>query len=315
MATQDLTNASALLRNTSARRVIDPSSRPIDTIQLLQSRGRFIPVAALGGAEPYAWGLVTSNNSTAERFVEGQAVPAGTRRGFQKPQVNAFYWREIVRVTGRARDIARNGGFVGDDLLVAEQQNATLNMFALMEQDLLGSTVNLGLPSLIDDTALYAGINPATYTVFASKVSTGVGTLSAAAMADHYEAQSSSPYNSMASDILMPPNQVTNYTAIAGLHGGTAVARSATPQMGGYDVGINPAVASYNAIPIRVIRGMTTSEILWPNLADITIGVQRDVTFDPFGQVSDDTVGQVSFGAMVILEDRRLHSKMTGVTV
>lgn len=314
MPEQNYSNASALLRNTAPRRVVDPSSRPIDLIQLLQSRGRFIPVAQLGGAEPYVWSLVTANNTTAERFVEGQALPAGTRRSFQNPSVGAFYWREVVRVTGRAQDIARNNGYVDANLLAAEQENATLNMLYLMEQDLKGSTVNLGLPSIIDDTALYGGINPATYTVHASKVTTSVSTLTAAAMADHYEAQANAPYNSVASDILAAPNQITNYTAIAGLHGGTAVTRTTTPQAGGYDVGINPAVASYNGIPFRQIRGATTTELLWPNLNDVTVAVQRDVTYKPMPDQADDTIGQVSFGALIIVENRRLHSKMTGIT-
>lgn len=315
MATQDYSNASALLRNTAPRKVVDPSSRPIDLIQLLQSRGRFVPVAALGGAEPYVWSLVTSTNSTAERFVESQAIPGGTRRSFQNPSVSAFYWREVVRVTGRARDIARNNGFVDQNLLLAEQENATLNMLYLMEQELLGSTVNLGLASIVDDTALYGGINPATYTVHASKVTTSVSTLTAAAMADHYEAMTSAPYNAIPSDIIMSPNQLTNYAAIAGLNGGTAVTRMNTPQMGAYDVAVNVSTMSYQGIPIQRVRNQTTSEILWLNLSDVTIGVQRDVEYKPLAEMADDTVGQVSFGAMVILENRRLHSKMTGVTV
>jgi hypothetical protein len=147
-----------------------------------------------------------------------------------------------------------------------------------------------------------------------AKVTTSVSTLTAAAMADHYEAQANAPYNSVATDILAAPNQITNYTSIAGLHGGTAVTRTTTPQAGGYDVGINPAVASFNGIPFRMIRGATTTELLWPNLNDITIAVQRDVTYKPMPDQADDTVGQVSFGALVILENRRLHSKMTGIT-
>jgi hypothetical protein len=314
MPTQDYSNASALLRNTAPRRVVDPSSRPIDLITLLQSRGRFVPVAQLGGAEPYVWSLVTANNTTAERFVEGQALPGGTRRSFQNPTVGAFYWREVVRVTGRAQDIARGNGLVDANLLAAEIENASMNMLYLMEQDLKGSTVNLGLPSIIDDTALYGGVNPATYTVHASKVTTSVGTLAAAAMADHYEAQANAPYNSVATDILAAPNQITNYTAIAGLHGGTSVTRTTTPQAGGYDVGINPAVAAYNGIPLRMIRGATTTELLWVNVNDITIGVQRDAAYKALADQADDTVGQVSMAAMVIVENRRLHSKMTGIT-
>lgn len=314
MATQDYSNASPLLRNTAPRRVVDPSSRPTDLVSLLMARQRFVPVAALGGAEPYVWSLVTSNNSTAERFTEGQATPAGSRRGFVNPSVSAFYWRELVRVSGRAADIARNNGFVEANLLQAEQQNATLNMLYLMEQDLLGSTVNLGLPSIIDDTALYGGVNPATYTVHASKVSTGVGAQSAATMADHYEAMTSAPYNALPSDILMSPNQITNYTAIAGLHGGTAVSRMMLPATQGYDVGVPIETATYQGVPIRRIRNATTTETLWVNLNDVTIGVQRDISYKPLAEMADDTVGQVSFAGLVIVENRRLHSKQTGVT-
>jgi hypothetical protein len=314
MATQDYSNASSLLRNTAPRVVVDPSSRPTDLISLLIARQRFVRVADLGGAEPYVWSLVTANNSTAERFTEGQALPAGTRRGFVNPSVNAFYWREVVRVTGRAADIARNNGYVEANLLQSEQQNATLNMLYVMEQDLLGSTVNLGLPSIIDDTASYGGVNPGTYTVHASKVSTGVGNQSAATLADHYEAITSPPYNTVPTDILMPPNQITNYTGIAGLHGGTAVTRMMLPATQGYDVGVPIESASYQGHPIRRIRNATSTETLWVNLNDVTIGVQRDIEYLPLAQTADDTVGQVSFAGLVIVKNRRLHSKQTGVS-
>jgi len=311
MPTQDYTNASPILRNTASRGIVDTTSRPIDLIRLLQARGRFIPVQSLPrpGAEPYKVALLIGNGSTAGRFVEGQAASAGARRSFAEISYSAFYWREVVRVSGRLLDVARAGGVLDPNLLQAEIENATLNMLYAMEQDFLGSTVNLGLPSMIDDTTLLGGLDPSTYTTHASKVSTVGGAQTAAALADHYEAITAAPYNAMPTDILSAPNQVTNYTNLAGLGGGTATARIMLPATQGYDIGINPAAASFNGIPWRQINGMTNTETYWPNLNDITMGVQRDAAYEPYGKTNDDTTGQVTMAVIPILERRRSHSK------
>lgn len=315
MPIQDYSNASALLRNTAPRAVVDPSSRPIDLIQFLQSRGRFMSVDALGGAEPFVWSLVKDNGSTAGRFVEGQALPAGARRSFSNPSVSAYYWREAVRVTGRARDVARHRGYVEDDLLAREQENATMNVLYAMEGDLLGSTVNIGLPSIIDNTDFYGGVDPAVVTVHASKVSAVAGAQTAATMADHYEAQMSPPYNSYATDILAPPNQATNYIAIVGLNGSSNRPVMPLPQPGQrLDVGINPAKLDFNGIPWSIIRNATATELLWVNAMDLYIALQRDLGYKPLAELSDDVVGQVSVGAMIVAMNRRLHSKQEGVT-
>lgn len=314
MPTQDYSNASPILRNTASRGIVDTTSRPIDLVRLLQARGRFISVQALPrpGAEPYVVSLVTGNGSTAGRFVEGQAASAGSRRSFVNISYSAFYWREVVRVAGRLLDIVRAGGLLDASLLEAEIENATLNMLYAMEQDFLGSTVNLGLPSIIDDTTLLGGVDPSTYTTHASKVSTVSSAQTAAALADHYEAITTAPYYAMPTDILSAPNQVTNYTNIAGLGGGTSVTRR---DMGaqGYDIGINPAAASFNGIPWRQINGMTNTETYWPNLNDITMGVQRDATYEPYGKTNDDTTGQVTMAVIPIVERRRSHSKQEGL--
>ena len=290
MPTQDYSNASPILRNTASRGIVDTTSRPIDLIRLLQARGRFIAVQALPrpGAEPYKVSLLIGNGSTAGRFVEGQAASAGARRSFAEISYSAFYWREVVRVTGRLLDIARAGGVLDPNLLQAEIENATLNMLYAMEQDFLGSS---------------------TYTTHASKMSTVSGAQTAAALADHYEAITAAPFNAMPTDILSAPNQVTNYTNLAGLGGGTATARIMLPATQGYDIGINPAAASFNGIPWRQINGMTNTETYWPNLNDITMGMQRDATYEPYGKTNDDTTGQVTMAVIPIVERRRSHSK------
>jgi hypothetical protein len=317
MATQDYSNASALLRNTPARVVVDPTSRPLDLVQLMQQRGCFVPVSdpRFGGPEPFTIALVTSVGSTAERFVEGQAAPGGARRSFATPTLNAYYWREVVRVTGRMRDISAGRGLVEDDLLLKEQQNATLNMFYKLESDLKGSTVNIGLPSIIDDTSLYGGVDPGVTTVHASAVTGSIGTLAASSMFDFYEKMSSTPYNAYASDILVAPNQATNYSAIAGLNGSSSRPVIMMPGAGGrFDVGINPTQMDFQGIPLRIVRELTSTEILWPNLSGLMVGIQRPETFEPYGKTNDDSVGQVTMGLIIVATNRRQHGKMTGVT-
>lgn len=319
MPTADYSSSSALLRGTTPRRVVDPSSRPLDFMQLCMEVGAFVPVSdpRIGGPEPVVLAIVTGNGSTAHRFVEGQALPGGARRSFQSATLNAFYWREVVKATGRMADINRLRGFVEDDFLAQEQANATANMMYLAETDLLGSTSNLGISSVNDDTTSYGGVDPGTYTVWANKTSTTVGNQTAATLADHYEASSAAPYNSRPTHILMCPGQVTNYTSIMGPVASSTPSRIVLPGNGplaGYDIGIRPEAASYQGIPIRMINGLTTTETHWMDMRQYLLAVQRDAGYKALPDQADDTVGQVSVALIVVNLNRRAHSKQEGVT-
>lgn len=319
MPIADYSNSSALLRGNAARRVVDPSSRPTDFMQLCMEAGSFVPVndTRIGGPEPVVLAIVTGNGSTAHRFVEGQALPGGGRRSFASATLNAFYWREVVKVTGRMADINRARGFVEDDFVAQEIANATANVLYLAESDLLGSTDNLGLSSVNDDTTSYGGVNPGTYTVWANKTSTSVGNQTAATLADHYEASSAAPYNSRPTHILMPPNQVGNYTAIMGPVASSTPTRLVLPGDGpvrAYDIGIRPEVTGYNGIPVRQINNLTTTETHWLDMNQYLLAVQRDASYKALPDQADDAVGQVSMALIVVNLNRRAHSKQEGVT-
>lgn len=190
-------------------------------------------------------------------------------------------------------------------------------MLYLAESDLLGSTDNLGLSSVNDDTTSYGGVNPGTYTVWANKTSTSVGNQTAATLADHYEASSAAPYNSRPTHILMPPNQITNYTSIMGPVASSTPTRLVLPGDGpvrAYDIGIRPEVTGYNGIPVRQINNLTTTETHWLDMNQYLLAVQRDASYKALPDQADDAVGQVSMALIVVNLNRRAHSKQEGIT-
>lgn len=314
MAVQTYSNASVLLRNAVPRKRVDPSSRPTDFFNLLVQRGRMIP-----GVEPFKHAIVTGNGSTAERYSESQALPDGARVSTQEFSLSAYYWREVVKVTGRVADINRGGGFI-DDVLMAEQENATANLLYKVETDILGSTANLGIISMVDDSDTYGGINPATYTVHASYVTPTVGSVTAAKWEDHWEAMQTAPYQCRPTDVLLATNQHTNYVRIMGPSASSTPSRIVLAQPGTpggapqYDIGMHALPPSYNGTPLRVIQNFSTTDILFFDMNDATFYVQRDLRYEPLGKRNDDTEGFVSMAGALVIDTRRKHSKMEGVT-
>lgn len=308
MAAQNYSNASVLLRNQTARTVVNPIDRATDFFDLLMMSGRL-----KGGVEPFKHALVTSANSTAERFIEDQGLPDGARRSASEVALAAFYWREVVKLTGRVVDINAGGGFI-DDLLAGEVENATANMLYAVEGDLIGSTANLGLISLIDDTDSYGGLNPASITIHTSLVSTTVGTLNATKVEDHWEAMQTAPYHCKPTHILLATNQKTNYGRIMGPSATSTPTRLILGNGGGYDIGMQALPMTYNGVPLVGIQNLSTQDILFFDINDYVMWVQRDVAYKPLGTRNDNTEGFVSMAGAPELFDRRRHSKMEGVT-
>ena len=147
----------------------------------------------------------------------------------------------------------------------AELDNAVKDLYVLLESSLLGSTQDRGIGSIIDSTGTYAGLAQGTYSAWASAETAVSGAMTAAVMQDAHETLRAAPYNSMASAILLPPNQVTNYTAVMGPAASSTPARMTIPTDGAtpHDFGMLRVPPQFNGIPLISVNGITATEVYW----------------------------------------------------
>lgn len=317
--TQSNSNASVLIRPNVAPGTIDLVSRPTDFFDLLVALGLTGPTT---GAAPVKWNLQSAGNGSAETFVENQAAPSAGRRTLVQASLAMTYYRTVAAITGHLLDNARKNGLYESNVWEAELADAVKALLYLLEQNLLGSTQDVGIASIIDAGDTYAGIAPGSVSAWAALETAVAGALTAAVMQDTYEALISAPYNAMPGVILAAVNQLTNYASIAGPAATTPQTRIVLPAQ--YDIGITAAPMSFNGIPLKPIRNMTSTEMYWLDLTEqktaegtvpgIQLQVHRDLSVLPFAITNDNMSAQVSMGCALRVANRRRHAKLTGIT-
>lgn len=308
-----MTQTAASIAGIAVRENVNPSipvdlvSRPVDLYSLLQSQGLVVPGA---GASPYTWNVQYGTVDNAEIFVENQAMGATNRRQLARASLAPFYVRANAAVTGHLID-QQKGAF--EDLLSAEIANATKDLYAKIESTLLGSTADRGIASIVDANDTYAGLAPGSYAAWASLETAVGGVLTAAVMHDTYESLISAPYNASPSVILCAPNQITNYVSIMG--NSASYSRMNLPMSGPVDLGLLRSAPTYNGIPLVQVRGMTSTEMYWLDLASgVQLVVHRDLRAETLAKINDNTEVSVSIALALKVENRRKHAKLTGVT-
>lgn len=293
---------------------IDLTSRPTDFWNLLQSQGLVRP--PMGGT-PLKWAVQYSSTSGAEVFVENQALGANSKRNLAQASLSPFYLRAPVAVTGHVLDQVAAGGTF-EDVAQGELANGVKDLFELMESSLLGSTQDRGIASIVDSTGTYAGLAAGTYAAWASAETAVGGAMTAAVMQDAHETLRAAPYNTRASVILMPPNQLTNYTAVMGPAASSTPSRMALPQQPGqpYDIGVLRAPPQFNGTPILEINGMTSTEVYWLDLTEegVTFQTIRDLRVEKYAKTNDNEQWVLSIAGALKVKNRRRHLKLTGVT-
>lgn len=311
--TQALAGVSPVLRPNIAGVPIDLTSRPTDFWSLLVSQGLVRPPA---GGTPLKWAVQYSTTTGAVVYVENEALGGDSKRNLAQASLSPFYLRAPVAVTGHVLDqVAAGGAF--EDIAQAELANATKDLFVLMESSLLGSTQDRGIASIVDSTGTYAGLAAGTYAAWASAETAVGGAMTAAVMQDAHETLRAAPYNSMATAILMPPNQVTNYSAVMGPAASSTPSRMMLPQEQPYDIGVLRAgPPTFNGIPLVSINGITSTEVYWLDFSDegITYQTIRELRVEQYAKVNDNTQWVVSMAGALKVKNRRRHLKLTGVT-
>lgn len=309
--TQTIAGISPVIRPNINGVPIDLTSRPTDFWSLLVSQG--LVRDAMGGM-PLKWAVQYSSTSGAEVFVENQAMGANSKRNLAQASLSPFYLRVPVAVTGHVLDqIAAGGTF--EDVAQGELANGVKDLYELLESSLLGSTQDRGIASIVDATGTYAGLAAGTYAAWASAETAVGGAMTAAVMQDGHETLRAAPHNTRATVILLPPNQMTNYTAVMGPAASSTPSRVHLPQSAPYDIGLLRAPPTFNGIPLFEISGMTSTEVYWLDLTDegVTFQTIRPLRVEPLAKTNDNSQWQVSIAGALKVKNRRKHLKLTGV--
>jgi hypothetical protein len=318
MSNQTNSNSSALIRE-NREGPVSLLSQPTDLCQFLMSRGLFRPIA---GSFPLKWGVVTAGNGSATLFDENDAAPASGRRTFAEASISPFYAQAVASITGRLRDQIANGGLT-EDILRGELTQAFAALMYLVESTLLGSAQDKGIASIVDSGDTYAGIAPGSVAAWASLEIGSVGTLDASDMNTCYRRVHDQPYNGKTSAILTAPSVIQSYGDIAGIAATTSLTRLTAPAQSGqaYDIGMLPALATFNGIPFIPIRNHTASEAEWLDLnmvesgrPGVEITVVRDVNVRPLAVTGDNDEYLVTAGFIPVFRNRRRHARQTGIS-
>jgi hypothetical protein len=313
MAGQSTSTLSALLKPNVSSKSLDLQFRKTDFFDLLRASGR---IGDTGGPVPLSWNVITGTNSSVEVFTEGQAPPAAGRQTFVQTSLGAFYVRGVAGETGHTRDNREKQGYYEDPFDI-EKMLLEADLFYKVEQELMGSTQDRGIASIIDATGTYANLSQATYSAWASEENTTVGTLTADAMQSLYEELSLAsnggvPRGAMPTHVLMPVQQYTNYANIVGTGATTPTVRF--DGMANIDVGGQRLGHTFNGLPLVQCRAMTSTEIYMVDLTDIELLVHRDLRVEPILGNPEVTSYQISAGFVMKVGKRNHHGKMTGVT-
>jgi hypothetical protein len=314
--TLNVSDSSALIRpNIQEGGPTDLTARRTDFLDFMRSQGR---VRQWAGSSPRKWNLTYSGNASAELFVENQGLASPGKRTFAQASLSPWYARAVAAITGHLRDqIAKGGTF--EDLLKGELADALKALFYLCETTLCGSAQDKGFSSIIDAADVYAGIDPASITLWASQETGSIGTLDVADMQDFYGNMIALARGADPSVILGNTNQMKNYGNIQGPSAGSgSIYRGELPSVSGqpFDIGVMRNGMGFNGIPITPIRTMANSELLWLDLVndDPAILMIRDVETKQLGLRNDNEEYMVSVGMALHVPNRRVHGIMRGIT-
>jgi hypothetical protein len=215
-------------------------------------------------------------------------------------------------------DNAMNGGLYDPNAVTAEVQNATMDLTALVDSTLRGSTADIGMLSVIDAADVYAGLNPASTSQWDAVEDAG-GTMDLADWQTFYLDQTTPGHNGTPSVYLIAPAGKTKYDNLGGP--GSSSFRVQLGQTG-YDMGIQNQVSSFNGVPLVPIKSFDSGTVLGLDLTTapgdmggfpgVCLVIHRDLRVDQLAKVNDNAAKQqVSLALGVRVAARNRQGKMT----
>jgi len=291
---------------------VDSVFRNTDLINFLAANGRVVDAP---GSSPFKWNVIDSANAQAAVFAEGDTLTTFGQQGYVQGSQPAFYVRAAGGESGHMRDNRIKGGLY-EDARALEIAKATEDMWKVMEDQLLGSTTDVGIASIIDSTTTYAGIAPGTYTSWASSETAVGGVLTITALQDLYETLVGSPNGGQPTHLLMPQNQLTNYINVAGAPGAANSAFRIVPgaQGGAFDAGVVIPLVTFNGLPVVPVRGMTSTEIYMVDVSKMDLLIHRQPEVREIARTNDDDRFMVSVAGCLRITRRKSFAKLTGVS-
>jgi hypothetical protein len=302
--------------------VVDLQYRGTDFLDLLRANGL---VKISDGPAPFKWGAISAVNSSIETFVEGQAPPAEGSQTYIQASLDVFGVRGVTGETGHVRDNREKSNAFVVDPFDAEKMLAEADIFGKIEDTLMGSTQDQGIASIIDSTGTYAGLAQSTYSAWASEENAVSGAQTVSALNTLYEemtlsTNSSVPRGSNLTHVLMPVQQITNYTELVGAAASSGgVFRFTNVQ--DYDLGLirgdqrsYMTGLNFNGMPICRMRRMTSTEVYMVDLFDMEFLVHRNFRVDPILGNPEVLKYQLSVTGALKVKRRNKHGKQTGVT-
>lgn len=289
----------------------DQVFRRTDLINFLAENGRVVDAQ---GSSPFIWNIVEGANSTAAVFAEGDVVSTVGNQTYAQASLPAFYVRAIGGESGHMRQDRLKAGLY-EDVRALEIEKATADLYKAFEDQLVGSTSNRGLASIIDSGDTYAGLAPGSHTAWASLETALGGALTVSALQDMYETLVTTPYGATPTHILAPQNQVTNYINIASPSAANSAYRIVPGAQGGaFDVGVVHPLITFNGLPVKAISGLATTELYMVDVSKMDLLIHRQPEVRELAKTNDDDNFMVSMAGALRIQRRRSFGKLTGVT-
>lgn len=269
-------------------------------------------VQSTNGADPFTFTIQTAG-TTAATFVEADAISSYGSPTFYQASVTPWYLRSTPGNSGRVRD--GNRGNYTFDVLKGMLESAKTDVRKQIEVELLGSTANRGISSIVDAGDSYAGLDPASVTAWAALETAVGGALTVAVMEDMHETMRGNTYSATPDFILAAPNQVTNYIRTIGPGASSGgVFRMNMGDGRPFDIGVLGRGVMFNNIPFVETPELTTTELVMGDSKHIKLAVHRDYDVRNIAATNDDDKWQVSWAGCLVVNRRKSFGRLTGVT-
>lgn len=270
-------------------------------------RGIFEMIPSRGGTS-YNW-PVRQATTAAAAYVEGQGAPAPGNNTYLMASLAysaGYFWR-AVEISGHAVDALRDEGAI-IEAIDREVRDAARAMQDLINTTFMGTS---HLQLAVDSAGTYAGIDRGVYSNWGSYESDVAGALTVAALADMVEALEDNDRGASHQDLvlLMPVNQVTNYSALAGAGAGTPIV---IPPGGNLDLGFSGF--TFQGIPIYGIPDMTDTVIVCMPKSTLKWVMHRPLKFELKATAGDSVRYLLTCALQMPVHRPDLCGKLTGVT-
>lgn len=236
------------------------------------------------GDTAYRWHVQTAGLSGTLK-AEGDAFSAAASTAYSRASQGYHLHDGTIRVTDHLKAALgpRNEGSYWNSL-AREVLSARAGIQDTINTRWLGSgAATDGLLLAVDSTGTYAALDHAAVTGWDSAETNVAGVLTYAALDDMRETLRDNERRSKANLILLPENQVTNYTRLSGPgNRNTLVQNTGGTDPGGpnFDIGANVDNPAFGGIQMRGLADLTDTVILFLKKEDMTIYYHERVAGD-----------------------------------